>query len=609
MKKIRLFILIMLVVSAASLVRAETIDEIRQYFELRDTLSLVNLEMKRVLAPGSISPMFSDPAAENNLTQVLNFLKARVEQFAKGNSGLQYYYESRLRGQLVEASRLYPMVLERLRNVQQTGSADELSVEPRPFFNPIDFRTLLSPALQKSAGAGAVANTSVEAPKKGPAKGPAKAPVEAPAKAPEKAPAKVLEKPSKITPQTGVPLAELSLKAMTDVPVVEVAVTRKTQAEPADGKPVIAPEISGIGGLRVEPAPLKVVQPAKVLTPELPVTKPTVAVSAKIESKHGEEKLMRPLAVIVENHNRARPQSGLATANVLYEIPVEGGITRFMALYYGLPQVIGPVRSCREYFVDRALEVDALLVHCGASPLGYQVISRSGIKSVDEIKNSRGFYRDKSRRAPHNLYTTGKKIYDYMASRVPMRLVKRVQPLNYSTNPTISDSVGNSLSIRYHSNYNLDVDFVNGAYERSMNKVKHVDRESKKALQFGAVIVQTAVMKVVDKEGRQDISFIGSGTAVIMQKGTLAVGKWLKPDMAAMTRYYDSSSKEITFVKELPVLIQVVSPSHKVIYNGKLKAAQLLKQQEKHGVDAVGNDHENSEVQSGSKDLPENLKG
>lgn len=570
MKKIGLFILIIMIISTVSPVRAEGIEEIRQYFELRDTLNLVNLEMKRVLAPDSKSPMLADHSAENNLAQVLNFLEARVEQFAKGDSGLKYYYESRLRNQLIESARLYPKVVERIRNYSQTGSTVELKVEPRPLFNPIDFRTLISPSLQHRLESSEVTNANIKEPEK------------VPAKLPETA-----TEPSK-------PTSEIILKATAEIP-----------AE----KSVIAPQKPAAESPQALLIPVEVVQPTKAVEPEPVITKPVVVAPATDDTEAGAAKAMRPLAVIIENHNKARPQSGFESAKVLYEIPVEGGITRFMALYYSLPDSLGPVRSCREYFVDRALEVDALLVHCGASPLGYQVISKSGIKSVDEIKNSRGFYRDKSRRAPHNLYTTGKKIYDYMASRVPMRVAKQVQPLNYSDNPTVSDSVGNSVSIRYHGNYNLAITFVNEAYERSMNKVKHVDRESKKTLKFGTVIVQTAVMKVVDKAGRQDISFIGSGTAVIMQKGTLTVGKWLKPDMAAMTRYYDSSGNEISFAKGLPVLIQVVSPSHKVVYNGKLEAAQLLKQQEKHGVGAVGNDRESSEVQSGSKDLPENLKG
>ena len=168
-----------------------------------------------------------------------------------------------------------------------------------------------------------------------------------------------------------------------------------------------------------------------------------------------------------------------------------------------------------------------------------------------------------------------------MASKVPMKVAKQVQPLNYSAEPTRSDTPGNSVSIRYHGNYNLDIAWVNGAYERSMNKVKHTDRESNKTLRIGAVIVQTAVMKVVDKVGRQDISFIGSGTAVIMQKGTLTAGRWVKPDIAAMTRYYDINGNEITFEKGLPIWVQVVSPTHKVVYNGNLETAQLLKQQQK----------------------------
>ena len=102
---------------------------------------------------------------------------------------------------------------------------------------------------------------------------------------------------------------------------------------------------------------------------------------------------IRPMAIMIENHRLARPQTGLNEANIVYEIPVEGGITRFMGIYNKIPGVVGPIRSCREYFVDRALEVSALYVHCGGSPKGYQYLASSHIFSIDEIKIGKVFQR------------------------------------------------------------------------------------------------------------------------------------------------------------------------------------------------------------------------
>src|SRR3989339_1542901 len=77
----------------------------------------------------------------------------------------------------------------------------------------------------------------------------------------------------------------------------------------------------------------------------------------------------RPLGIMVENHKEARPQSGLSSADVIYEVVAEGGITRFMAIFYcNLSDVqVGPVRSARTYFLDWLGEYDALYAHVGGA--------------------------------------------------------------------------------------------------------------------------------------------------------------------------------------------------------------------------------------------------
>src|SRR3989344_2402334 len=80
-------------------------------------------------------------------------------------------------------------------------------------------------------------------------------------------------------------------------------------------------------------------------------------------------KLRRPLAVMIENHTEARPQSGLSSADVVYEVVAEGGITRFMAgfLCHLSDVQVGPVRSARTYFLDWLSEYDALYAHVGGA--------------------------------------------------------------------------------------------------------------------------------------------------------------------------------------------------------------------------------------------------
>ena len=89
----------------------------------------------------------------------------------------------------------------------------------------------------------------------------------------------------------------------------------------------------------------------------------------------------RPIACMIENSKRARPQSGLTQADIVYEMPVEGGITRFMAIFLDPENTnvskLGPVRSARHYFIQQVPAFDALYAHCGASTLGYVELKKT----------------------------------------------------------------------------------------------------------------------------------------------------------------------------------------------------------------------------------------
>src|SRR5690606_25333956 len=106
----------------------------------------------------------------------------------------------------------------------------------------------------------------------------------------------------------------------------------------------------------------------------------------------------RPMAVMVENHTEARPQAGLADAEIIHEAMAEGGITRFMGLYlYNNPEKITPVRSARLHFVDWAAEYDAIYAHWGGSAESLNFLrSNSRPKDLDQFKFGNAFYRDYS---------------------------------------------------------------------------------------------------------------------------------------------------------------------------------------------------------------------
>lgn len=619
--------IILLLMTPGWAIAADSADlaEIRQYFELRDTISLVNLEMKRALSSDSKSPMLSDRRAENDLAAVLNFLEERISQFASVKTPLKYHYVKKLGGLFNESRQLQAALLVKLRAralAAEPGStidppksteelAEDLKTHPRPYFQPIDLRALFSPSLtnankmqfptaSSTASAPVSVDNAIRQSQKSPfpAKVPQKTPVlSEPVKiiAPPteqtvevKSPSAVVASVTEGIPEKPVPSTERLIKPEV-VPVKSPAGKVTASAAVTLPAAVSAPVASKSAFVASSPAAVKAETALPKLPPEtvasvpvvaLPVSSPEPATATPVVSAGGETasatkpvvtaggKVMRPLAVMIENHNKSRPQSGLDQADLVYEMPVEGGITRFMAIYTRLPGLLGPVRSCREYFIDRALEIDALYVHCGASPVGYAYISKSKINSVDEIKHSKPFFRDNSRKAPHNLYGRGKSIFDYMSEKVSMYLPTAPRLINYGKYPGEPTDAGESVRIRYHGNYTLEFKFENGVYQRYMNNVLHVDRESQKPLQAAAVVVQVASMQVVDKAGRQEISFIGKGKAWVLENGRKTAVTWSKKNPRDLTSYKDAAGREYLFPKGLPIWVQVVSPSHKMTFNG-----------------------------------------
>lgn len=138
-----------------------------------------------------------------------------------------------------------------------------------------------------------------------------------------------------------------------------------------------------------------------------------------------EEKINdRPVAVMLNDLKAAQPQLGVSQADIIYEVPAEGGITRMLGLFQSLDGVgnLGSIRSTRAYYLELAMGHDALLVHAGGSPEAYQDISAWDINNMDGVNggsDAKIFWRDAQRRKTagyeHSLLTSGENIQAYLA--------------------------------------------------------------------------------------------------------------------------------------------------------------------------------------------------
>ena len=125
-----------------------------------------------------------------------------------------------------------------------------------------------------------------------------------------------------------------------------------------------------------------------------------------------EESFSRPVAVTINNHPLARPQSGLSDADIVYEFITEGNVTRLLAIFQSeLPEQIGPIRSARDYFIDMAKGLDAFYVAHGYSPDALALLNSGYVDHVNGMRyDGTLFKRSSDRKAPHNSYISNESI-------------------------------------------------------------------------------------------------------------------------------------------------------------------------------------------------------
>ncbi|MDZ7798516.1 MAG: DUF3048 domain-containing protein [Patescibacteria group bacterium] len=257
-----------------------------------------------------------------------------------------------------------------------------------------------------------------------------------------------------------------------------------------------------------------------------------------------------PVALMIENLVTVRPQSGLDKANLVYEALVEGGITRFMALYCLTEPVesMGPIRSARPYFLDWAKEYNALYGHVGGSPKAMSLISTYNIFNLDQFYDARYYWRDNERAAPHNVYTASK--FLVFALRDKEAGQANYESYEYKEEIPLEDRPEEEKIITIdYSSYSYKVEWK---YNRGENKYERFQGgevfESKEAGQVKAknVIVQYVKTSLED-ESRLKMETIGQGEAMIFRDGLAIEAKWIKEGRNQRTKFYDLAGEEIKF--------------------------------------------------------------
>ncbi|WP_102347873.1 DUF3048 domain-containing protein [Bacillus sp. Marseille-P3661] len=245
----------------------------------------------------------------------------------------------------------------------------------------------------------------------------------------------------------------------------------------------------------------------------------------------------RIFAIMINNHPKARPQSGLHKADIVYEILAEGYITRFLAVYQSeLPEVVGPIRSARDYYIHLSKDLGAIYVAYGGSPEAFDLLQHRAVTDYiggivrKGYADDQFFYRANFRSAPHNVYIKEENLLKAAEVR-NFALSQDVEPFSFSTGndlTLVSGETAEEVVINYASSYTVNYKYDGElmAYVRYSNGEKTIDRETETPLRISNIFIVEAPHKVIDNAGRRDIKLTGNGKGYLIQRGLVQEVEW-----------------------------------------------------------------------------------
>jgi len=317
----------------------------------------------------------------------------------------------------------------------------------------------------------------------------------------------------------------------------------------------------------------------------------------------------RPLGVMIENHVEARPQSGLSSADVVYEAVAEGGITRFLAIFYCQDApFIGPVRSARVHFMTMLQEYGAypLYAHVGgancdpesgsgcangakADALG--LVGDLGWSNYNDM-NQFGvpfpyFWRDyerlPNRATEHTVYSSTTKLWDYAKLKRELTNVdtdgiawnKTFESWKFQDEATLANrgttskiqlGFWNSFANEFSVVWNYDK--TKNSYYRTNGGTAHVDKNTNKQLNVKNVVVVFAKESPANdgyEGGHILYQLTGTGDALVFQNGKAIKATWEKTDAETRMKWYDENEKEISITRG-KVFVEILPIGNKVTY-------------------------------------------
>ena len=263
----------------------------------------------------------------------------------------------------------------------------------------------------------------------------------------------------------------------------------------------------------------------------------------------------RPVAVMVNNIGQALPHRGLSKADIIYEVVVEGGITRMMAVFADQDHVpyVGPVRSVRHYYIDLALPYNPVCVHFGGSPAGYERIQTTGIDHIDGMTYSNSFYQDKQRAQSkgreHSYFISSEEIDTLMPKAGISGEGETAAPFQFAGDelfPATQDASEVFVPFSGSANSGFSYNRSTGLYSKRRNGEDHIDADTGKVLQYkNILILYTSIGSYHGETYRREVS-LTSGNGYYVTNGGREPIQWKKGNSSSQFSFTRENGEALT---------------------------------------------------------------
>lgn len=311
--------------------------------------------------------------------------------------------------------------------------------------------------------------------------------------------------------------------------------------------------VLAVGACLIFWPPVKIVDFSRGISPAPSPTPTPVFKKSPLTGIPCQNAERRSLAVMLSGDAITRPLSGLAEADLVFEMPViTGSINRFMAVYLcASPKEIGSIRSARDDFIPLARGLDAIYAYWGGSHFALDELNKGVMDSLDALKNPfDAFWRKEGIVAPHNGFSSEESLIK-AAEKLGYRLENRFGGYPHLENFTLATSTPKTLLIAYPGEFQVKYQYdpETNSYLRWRGGTKEIDKNTKIQVAAKNVVLMRAFSHQIEGQ-YNDVKIEGQGEVIVYRNGEEIEGLWKKDakNQTSKLYFFDAAGQEIKFV-------------------------------------------------------------